>query len=486
MSASASTLETGSRAASFVGTSILLAWLTYLLIAPSVGFGWIDSWHNEQRAVQILLLVSTAIAYCVLGVLQQSQEDPFRWGLPAALIFFLGIGIFSALRANYVFAAFAEVSLTALLAILVLLTARVVAGDFVGYVRWARWFALLVSAGYVLGVATRYLAAVNLERAIDFDVLVLGYANPRFASALHAVLIPFVAVTIVEKTDLRPVRVAAAIVLPLLWSINLGLGTRGIWFAYAIGMPLTVFLLGWKRAAMPLLAVVLSAVVGVAFYFLLFHLVPTLMGLGAAVAAPTDNLTTVSSREVLWRLSWEAIASSPWLGIGPMQFAALDSHIGAHPHNWVLQFGAEWGLVGLAVLLFGVLRFSRSVRRASDRDMGFVAVTSAVAVTLALGLVDGNLVMPVSQSASVLIFGLLLGSLGPVEFSRRHKWPTGPTLAISLFVSVLASAIVIAFAANTLSEQLAGASQFREAHPGAWLVPRFWEQGVLNQALGTK
>ena len=41
------------------------------------------------------------------------------------------------------------------------------------------------------------------------------------------------------------------------------------------------------------------------------------------VRAPTDNLTTLTSREILWQLSWQAVKSAPWLGIGPMQFAAL-------------------------------------------------------------------------------------------------------------------------------------------------------------------
>ena len=152
----------------------------------------------------------------------------------------------SALRAQFVFAALAEVSLFALLAILVILTARVVSTDLARYVRWARWFSLLFATAYVLGVATRYLAAVNLGRAIDLDVLILGYANPRFPSALHAVLIPFLALTVIEKTELRSLRVGAALVLSFLWAINLGLGTRGIWFAYALAIPVTALSIGWR------------------------------------------------------------------------------------------------------------------------------------------------------------------------------------------------------------------------------------------------
>ncbi len=164
----------------------------------------------------------------------RSEESIVRWQLPTLLLIFLSLGVISALRAQFVFAALAEVSMFALLAILAMLTARVVSTDVARYVRWARWFALLFATAYVLGVATRYLAAVNLERAIDLDVLILGYANPRFPSALHAVLIPFLALTVLEKTELRSLRVGAGVVLSFIWAINLGLGTRGIWFAYAL------------------------------------------------------------------------------------------------------------------------------------------------------------------------------------------------------------------------------------------------------------
>ena len=240
-----------SDAVSWIGRAVLLAWLIYLLVAPTIGFGWIESWHNEQRAVQVLLLACTAVAYCVMGLLMRPEESVGRWHFPALLLVFLGLGLLSAMRAQFLFAALAEVSMFALLAILMMLTAYIVSIDVKRYVCWARWFALLFATAYVLGVATRYLAAVNLDRAIDLDVLILGYANPRFPSALHAVLIPFLALTVIEKTELRSVRAGAAVVLSLLWAINLGLGTRGIWFAYAIGVPVTVLLVGWRQLGDP-------------------------------------------------------------------------------------------------------------------------------------------------------------------------------------------------------------------------------------------
>ena len=468
-----------SNAGTWIGNTILLAWLIYLLVAPTIGFGWIESWHNEQRAVQIVLLAFTAVAYCVIGMLTRSEESVARWRLPTLLLVFLALGLMSALRAQFVLAALAEVSMFALLAILAMLTARVVSTDVVLYVRWARWFALLFATAYVLGVATRYLAAVNLEQAIDLDVLILGYANPRFPSALHAVLIPFLALSVLEKTELRSLRVGAAVVLSLIWAINLGLGTRGIWFAYAIGIPATAALVGWRHVARPLTVLTLTAVAGLGLYYWLFSMAPALMGTGARLQAPTDNLT-LTSREVLWELSWQAIKSSPWLGIGPLQFAALGSRVGAHPHNWPLQIAAEWGLPALGLLAFALFRLGNAIRRATIRDYRLVALTMAVAVALLLGLVDGNLAMPVSQIGAVLVLGILMGALHSREQREREQGRTSHAmLVLTAFAGAVACGTVIAFSATSLLDQPRSIETFRRAQPGAWLVPRFWEQGNL-------
>lgn len=462
----------------WIDNTVLLAWLVYLIVAPTIGFGWIESWHNEQRAVQIVLLAFTAVAYCLVGMLT-SGEAGARWHLPTLLLAFLALGLISALRSNFVFAALAEVSMFALLAILANLTAGVVSTDVARYVRWARWFSLLFATAYVLGVATRYLAAVNLERAIDLDVLILGYANPRFPSALHAVLIPFLALTAIEKTELSSLRACAAVVLSFLWAINLGLGTRGIWFAYAVAVPVTVLLIGWRPVARPLAVLTLTAVAGVGLYFILFPIAGALTGAGAAVQAPTDNLTTVTSREVLWQLSWQAIKSSPWLGIGPMQFATFASRVGAHPHNWPMQIAAEWGLPAFGLLAFAIFRLCKAVRQTATSNDSIAALTLAVSVALLLGLVDGNLVMPVSQIGAALAAGLWIGALRWGERRDKRNWASSAFLVLTAFVGVVASGTVIAFGASTLPDQSRSIESFRRSQPGAWLVPRFWEQGNL-------
>lgn len=468
-----------SEGALWIGRTALLTWLIYLLIAPTIGFHWIESWHNEQRAVEVLLLACTAVAYCMIGLLDRPEQSAARWYLPPILLAFLGLGLLSATRAQFVFAALAEVSMFALLAILAMLTARIVSTDVRRYVRWGRWFALLFATAYVLGVATRYLAAVNLDRAVDLDVWILGYANPRFPSALHAVLIPLLALTAIEKTELGSLRAVATIVLSLIWTINLGLGTRGIWFAYAIGIALTALLIGWRPMVRLIVALTLTAIAGIGLYFVLFSLTSAVTGLPVAVHAPIDNLTTVTSREVLWNLSWQSIQSSPWLGIGPMQFAALNSRVGAHPHNWPLQIAAEWGLPALALLCFAIFRLGQGVRRRAEIDYTVASMTLIVVVALTLGLVDGNLVMPVSQIATTLAVGMLIGVVSQEKYVVSNERISASAMMLTAFAGIVASGIVITFAMTSLGDQPRSSATFQRSYPGDWFVPRFWEQGNL-------
>lgn len=66
-----------------------------------------------------------------------------------------------------------------------------------------------------------------------------------------------------------------------------------------------------------------------------------------------------SSRTVLWWRAWELVAAHPFLGVGPLHFAhdSAALNLPAHPHNWVMQIGAEWGLPALLVdgLLSGLI-----------------------------------------------------------------------------------------------------------------------------------
>jgi O-antigen ligase len=369
-------------------------------------------------------------------------------------------------------AAFAEVSLVVLLAALALLTAAVTAAAPMRAVACARYFALLFCAAYSLGVAVRLFAALQLGRAIDLEVLVLGYANPRFPSAFHVALLPLVALVTVDERENRWLRVGATLVLAAVWGINWGLGTRGIWFAYLLALPALALLVGWRRMATVAGVLALTAAAGVACFELLTQLTTSAESAASAAAARPIGNTTLSSREVLWALSWKTIVESPLLGIGPMHFAALGSHVGAHPHNWILQAAAEWGVPAALILgALTVLLVAGMRKRTTAVD---VAISCSVLASMTLALVDGNLVMPVTQTAFSLAIGLGLGVSATGQGGDRPA--TSSALAIA---ALAASLCVAAYAVSSFPAHEAARDEFRRALPGVWLLPRFWEHSLL-------
>ncbi len=69
---------------------------------------------------------------------------------------------------------------------------------------------------------------------------------------------------------------------------------------------------------------------------------------------PASQLSFGSNRTRFWELAFENFRESPILGLGPDAYRFLQPKIfGSHPHNVILQFLTDYGVVGS--VLFGVL-----------------------------------------------------------------------------------------------------------------------------------
>ena len=92
-------------------------------------------------------------------------------------------------------------------------------------------------------------------------------------------------------------------------------------------------------------------------------------------------------RQVIWGFAWEQLKSTPWLGVGPNAISEVpgahdiipgmnQEYIPAHPHNWVLEIGAETGILGLSAFAVALLMFVRrySVRVVAGRGDGWAGL----------------------------------------------------------------------------------------------------------------
>ena len=74
----------------------------------------------------------------------------------------------------------------------------------------------------------------------------------------------------------------------------------------------------------------------------------------------------------MWRQTAAALLDRPWFGHGQGQFryqvpAALGIY--NHPHNSMLQFAYDWGLVGVGALAAAITPLIQSFARKNGRDL---------------------------------------------------------------------------------------------------------------------
>jgi hypothetical protein len=212
--------------------------------------------------------------------------------------------------------------------------------------------------------------------------------------------------------------------------------------------------------------------------FLVFIQLPFLM-----VRGYVDPFNTFSrfggqyeGRQYLWSQALEMINANLLLGIGPQHYGPTLQTM-AHPHNSVLQWMSEWGLIAggifVALLSWLVIASWRHVRQICARGEfkeALVASGYACSVTAAAiySLVAGTLVMPIGQLCLVMVLAGLL---------RRHaqdvnaSWPISSLeRCVTVAIVPLAAVVLLGFSSLQLAY-----SQDRGMPCGARLnFPRFW------------
>ena len=102
-----------------------------------------------------------------------------------------------------------------------------------------------------------------------------------------------------------------------------------------------------------------------------------------------------SSRTELWLDAIQLIGQNPWTGYGQAQFRFLAPsalHYYAQPHNFILQFAVDWGLIGLCLASIPMITGFWHGRMASLGGDPTASVALIGAVTLvAYGMIDGTL-----------------------------------------------------------------------------------------------
>lgn len=441
--------------------------LAFIVFCASVVNTWTSlyEWHDQQRVAQVFLL----FLVCVMSIFNRhavlSRLDLFLVLCIAAL------GAVSAFLSVFSSWAFREWSVVWGNLFLVLFIA--------GFCKSHELFNLLLYAMAIVASVlfsqfflSYLMAFITGIQMLHVNVLFSGFSNPRFFGQFQVLVMPVLAfLALRHRAGVRMLSVIFFVVLSMSWCISYSLGGRGVWLALtASHLFLCIVVTRFWRV---LFVQCLAAVLGAAFFLILFFLIPAWVGIDTVLY---DGLRSgLSFREVLWRTAWSMSISNFWLGAGPMHFAASHNDIAAHPHQMILQWMAEWGIPATILVLIliyrGVLSGTRFLRQPEGSQLD-ASLWVAIVGALILAQVDGVFVMPYTQTWLAILVGIAIS-----------RWSAEPAYVPSWHVSrailALSSAALLAAILIFDVPQLPSVQQhYLQEHSTGW-KPRFWQQGWI-------
>jgi putative inorganic carbon (hco3(-)) transporter len=447
--------------------------LSITVVAASVSSGG----HNEQRWLQAGFLVLASLM--MVGGDRLALPWTPAVSISRAMLALAALGVVSSLSAFSPLHGLQELSTLALLLMVALCAGREMAPRYQASLLLVLRIIAIGCALYCVQIIIVWVASIALRTQPDLYTFSPGFSSYRFANHAQTVVLPLLALLccMASASHRRGYLLLAACG----WGLLFVLGGRGTLVGLVSGMLLTLYL---RRAhARPLcLAMMTGALGGLVLYLVLFNWVPLALGMEPfsmpasvierSVADPT------SSRIALWAASLELIAAHPALGIGPLHYAheLKDTIRFGHPHNWVLQVAAEWGLPALLLVVFVVLRgmcgLIRSAARLDAADqpnqLAACAWIMTGAAILVDGLVSGLVVMPVSQMLIALYVACATGWYWSLQ--------TAPVQRAAPGMRLLAAALVVG-AAVVMVTSIVRKPPTSGAPIGAIHFPRYWING---------
>lgn len=466
-----------------IGRFALLLLMSIFVVAMNVDVvSWL-SFYDEKRFFQLAALVLFVVSGAVF------LPNAYRLWLFNALWIKVGLLcllVFSAASifyADYLRYALLESSLLAALCVSAVIFAAIVEKDFRFSV-----FAVVISAvvavtAYMLMSSVYYVAAIVQGDVPTWEALLYNFSNVRFLNQVQIWLIPQLLAAICLKGAMPRLLRGACWFAAVGWCVLL-INAQGAGALLALFVSFSVvFFLGrfGRRFSMLLGWVVLMAW---AAHWVLMYGLPELINGNGAYAENITTDTRLSGRGELWSAVWSAIKVSPVLGMGPMHYAADGFAFAMHPHNALLQFAAEWGLVVTTIVCVLVALgfykwfvFAAAVLRGGHKvteleSIQVAAITASLVGAAVLSMVSGVAVMPLSQLCFVVIVGLACAvywRLNPVvDFvvPKLFRWVS--VISVFLLLAVLLWAVA----------PDAGLRWMGDAPDSSW--PRFWQHGKIG------
>lgn len=464
---------------------LLLALVMALPLAGPVGG---LTWHDQQRLGQIAVAVLLIPFIWRFAHRRGYTPSPLRGIHGAGAAAVLLLGLLSATRARDPLWALADVSLVIVCVALgwtVGAWRRETGGSVpdlmlmavIGFMCAAFIARFLVSYASVMTGGFEYLNARGL--------LAEGFSNSRFYSHFQTLTLPLLAWPLLSKKVTKNLRGVVVVIGVLWWMIAFTGGARGTWLGLAVAMTVTATIGRTGRHWAIRQAQLAGA--GLLAYTILITWLPAWLDMRVDDHAIERVTTSLTGRDLMWQRALELIGQHPWLGVGPMHYY-IDPPLGAHPHQAILQWAAEWGLPATVILLalvagaaLGTLRVLR--RRAGsydETDLLRICLAAAILAAWVQAMLDGNLIMPYSQLWTAILAGWLMGIHPGTETGDRLPASKGVRPgSLWLVPTIAATFLLLVIAVRDAPILDHGIDVYHRTHPKQWLRPRFWMQGLV-------
>lgn len=451
--------------------------------------------YDQKRILEVFLLSLSAVIFLFAPSLREKiifMLDNMHTRTKIALYAFLYFGLLSALFSKIPMAGFLEWSLDILLIFFALGFAAIALQLGERFYFLLCGIIFLVIAAYVYPVIDSYSDSIAHHADIYFFP---NFINKRFFSqfvSMTLALLPLLDIRLSSNKRFILLRVILFLLAGFWWGLIIINGSRGVFIAFLI-MTIVGCLL-FRKIILPWLwRQALFILVGIAFVSVFAGSHFTVQSHAAILTNITHiknfNEITLESRIVLYRYALLLAMHHPLLGVGPMHFAFQEpamliqaDDLAAHPHNFLLLFLSEWGILAFILLLFFIIKILFHFVRTIDRtSIIYAAFSMSLGCGLLDALVSGVFVMPLSQ----LLFATIAGSCVALYFQRsgiliisRHS-----ILYWLGMLSVIGFAIYITLHAVTTQMPFLQQNEifWLEKHGfNTELNPRFWLQGWLH------
>ena len=382
----------------------------FLIAAAPIIFGtltWEPSYNSTKFRIYALPIVAIEILLFILAAAEAIRVRKFKISVnKTVVICIFALITLSIMNADQVATRDKPASYRAYLNV-----AHALAGlSIVWFVQNIRGFAELLVKAIVIGLlvfeVTAFLLLITHPDIAQLDLLKVGFgiSNVRqfafYGSIGVALSLGLALVSPVARSRYFWLACATFNLAFIFWS-----GSRGGIFALTGMIVLAPFFLPEFRKAWWLLKSFLLISLPAALISLVWIPPSNSWGIArmlkfasAGVSASLEGKESVgltNGRTTLWREAVDLIQNSPWIGYGEAQFRFLAPSANlyyAHPHNFILQFLVNWGVIGLVLAMIPILFGLRNGRRAGVKlDMAGMPAFLGAVTLLVFGLIDSTL-----------------------------------------------------------------------------------------------